>query len=159
MKYLAAFFLVMLSVTNVQATEKDNINRVLDSLHENASLAKFEEYFNLYSDDAVFIGTDASEIWTIGEFKKYAKPYFDNGNGWTYNPRNRHIYFSPNQNVAWFDELLDNEKLGETRGTGVLVRYENEWKVSQYHLTIPIPNALASGIAEKIQAHKNKTPH
>jgi hypothetical protein len=54
--------------------------------------------------------------------------------------------------VAWFDELLDNKKLGETRGTGVLVKQNGEWKVSQYHLTIPIPNALASSVAELINA-------
>jgi len=72
---------------------------------------------------------------------------------WTYKSRDRHIYFSPNQDVAWFDELLDNASLGLTRGTGVLVKTEAGWKVTQYHLTIPIPNDIADSVAEQIKAY------
>ena len=76
----------------------------------------------------------------------------DRGKGWTYHPKTRNVYFSPNQDVAWFDELLDNESLGETRGTGVLIKEEGRWKITQYHLTIPIPNALADSVAKQIKA-------
>lgn len=138
----------------LEAEEK--VNRVLDSLHQFASDANFDDYFSLYSDNAVFIGTDANEIWTMNAFKAYAQPHFSKGRGWTYTPHSRHIYFSNNRDVAWFDELLDNDSLGVTRGTGVLVLVNNEWKVSQYHLTIPIPNALADSVAEQIKSHREK---
>lgn len=130
----------------------EEVEQVLNQLHKMAANANYDGYFNLYSEDAVFIGTDATEVWAIDEFKAYAKPHFDKGTGWTYHPRDRHIYFSKSRDVAWFDELLDNKKLGETRGTGVLVKQNGEWKVSQYHLTIPIPNALATSVAELINA-------
>lgn len=136
-----------------QAEEKQNVSSVIDALHQYASEAKFENYFNLYSPDAVFIGTDASETWSLEEFKNYAKPVFDRGTGWTYISKDRHIYFSPNQDVAWFDELLDNTSLGLTRGTGVLVKTKNGWKVTQYHLTIPIPNDIADDVAKQIKAY------
>ena len=38
----------------------------------------------LYAPDAVFIGTDAGERWTIDEFEAYAEPHFSAGRGWTY---------------------------------------------------------------------------
>lgn len=129
-----------------------SVEFVLNELHRHASEANFDAYFNVYHDDAIFIGTDASEVWTKDAFMQYAKPHFDNGTGWTYSPTTRHVYFSPSKDVAWFDELLLNEKLGETRGTGVLIKEGNTWKVSQYHLTIPIPNSIASDVAKQIKA-------
>lgn len=131
------------------------VGSVIDNLHQMAANANFDGYFDLYSDNAVFIGTDASEVWSVDEFKAYAKPHFDKGTGWTYHPRDRHIYFSSDNNVAWFDELLDNENLGETRGTGVLIKVGDTWKISQYHLTIPVPNSIADDVADLIkQANK-----
>ena len=41
-------------------------------------------YFDRYSSDAVFLGTDKTERWTIEEFKNYAKTAFADGHGWTY---------------------------------------------------------------------------
>ena len=146
------------SDTKVQPLLEDEIkvNKVLDSLHQFASDANFDSYFSLYSDNAIFIGTDASEVWTKSAFKAYAQPHFSKGRGWTYTPHSRHIYFSNNRDVAWFDELLDNDSLGVTRGTGVLILENHKWKVSQYHLTIPVPNALADSVAEQIKSHRKK---
>ena len=125
---------------------------VLDKLHQRAAQADWEGYFSLYTDNAIFIGTDASEIWTQQEFKQYAKPAFDNGTGWTYTPTSRHIYLGPDEQVAWFDELLSNQGLGVTRGTGVLIKQNNTWKIAQYHLAIPVPNALADDVTRQIKA-------
>lgn len=153
MKYLLLGLLMLTIATNVSAnTNRDLVNQTLDALHHNASVADFDAYFNLYHDSAVFIGTDASEVWNKEAFKAYAKPHFDKGKGWTYHPRDRHVYFSPDNNVAWFDELLDNKGLGETRGTGVLIKVGRDWKLTQYHLTIPIPNALAGAVADQVRA-------
>ncbi|PRO67379.1 nuclear transport factor 2 family protein [Alteromonas gracilis] len=154
MKHLAAMFMLMVSLSAAADGELATVDEVLNSLHETASTASFEKYFALYDDSAVFIGTDASEVWSKKEFKAYAKPHFDKGRGWTYLPKDRNIYFSPDKNVAWFDELLDNESLGETRGTGVLVKKAGSWKITQYHLTIPIPNEIADDVAEQIKAIK-----
>ncbi len=154
MKRFVASWIFFIATITFADEAQVNINQLLDDLHKNASIADFDDYFSSYSENAVFIGTDASEVWHLKDFKAYAKPHFDKGKGWTYHPRNRHIYFSKDRNVAWFDELLDNEKLGETRGTGVLQKYEGEWKITQYHLTIPIPNALASDIANQIKNQK-----
>ena len=138
----------------VAANNEEAVDNVLNSLHTNASQANFDAYFYLYAEEAVFIGTDASETWDLQSFKNYAKPVFARGTGWTYTMQERHIYFSPGGDVAWFDELLDNKSLGLTRGTGVLINTEEGWKVSQYHLTIPIPNDIARDVAKQIKSRQ-----
>jgi len=134
------------------------INHTLDQLHDAASKADGARYFNLFSSDAVFIGTDASERWTIKEFRAYAEPYFAKGRGWTYKPRSRHVVVAdiPCHCIAWFDELLDSESYGTSRGTGVLELKDGSWKISQYALTFPIPNDLAKEMTKEIRAFEAK---
>jgi len=85
------------------------VSKVLDTLHDAASKADGARYFGLFADDAVFLGTDATERWTIEAFKAFAKPHFDKGSGWTYTKKERHVDVDAGHGYAWFDELLDNE--------------------------------------------------
>ncbi|MFT6749763.1 MAG: hypothetical protein ACJAQ1_001718 [Flavobacterium sp.] len=118
---------------------KTEINLALDSWHKAAADANFENYFNLLTYDAVFIGTDATENWTKPEFMKYAKPYFDKGKAWGFTSLERNIYFSTDGKTAWFDELL-NTQMKLCRGSGVLVKIKNTWKLKHYVLSMTIPN-------------------
>ena len=133
---------------------QDEINALLDAFHRAASGAKFDEYFGMFAPDGIFIGTDATERWTVEAFKTYAKPHFDKGRGWTYTVVERHVNVSSDDRHASFDELLDNADLGRCRGTGVLRRVGGAWKIEQYHLTIPVPNALADDVVKRIRAGK-----
>jgi hypothetical protein len=130
--------------------ESLKIVRTLDTLHASASKADGKVYFEQFAPEAVFLGTDASERWTLAQFKAYAEPYFAKGQGWTYTVTERTI--TREGSVAWFDERLSNEKYGECRGTGVLVRRGSEWKIAQYNLTVPIPNDLLPTVAQQIRA-------
>lgn len=153
--FLLCFSLLTLSFSALAASAK-NVDKVLDALHKAAEQARFNDYFAYYASDAIFIGTDASETWTLEQFKRYAKPVFESGDGWTYHPQTRHIYFSKEGNVAWFDERLKHASYGVTRGTGVLQKYDGKWKIQQYHLAIPIPNALARQITQAIKQHETQ---
>ena len=125
----------------------------LDALHAAASRADGPAYFALFTPDAIFIGTDATERWSLEEFRAYCEPYFSKGQGWTYVPTERHLTPAPRQpDVVWFDERLQNEKYGETRGSGVLVLHEDRWLVAQYVLSFPVPNELAPDLVERIRA-------
>lgn len=128
--------------------DKIDINNVLDDLHIYASKADGNKYFELFDNEAVFFGTDASERWHIDEFKNYALKRFKTGTGWTYTPISRNIYI--NENTAWFDENLSNEKYGVFRGTGVLIKKGDSWLISQYNLLLPIPNDLLKGYSKEI---------
>ncbi|MCG8467130.1 MAG: nuclear transport factor 2 family protein [Gemmatimonadetes bacterium] len=134
------------------ASDRDAVSAVLDALHAKASEADFEGYFALYADEAVFLGTDATERWTREEFMTYTKARFDTGTGWTYHMVERHVSVAPDGQTAWFDERLHNDGLGETRGSGVLVREGEAWRIAQYNLTIPIPNDLARDVVRQIRA-------
>ena len=133
------------------ATSPEQVNKVLDEMHKAASTACFDCYFGLYASDAVFIGTDVSETWTLDQFKAYAKPVFAKGQGWTYRPQQRQVNFDKSGSVAWFVEILENASLGTTRGSGVLEKQQGKWKIKQYHLAIPVPHALAEKITGLIR--------
>ncbi|MGI9037338.1 MAG: nuclear transport factor 2 family protein [Gemmatimonadota bacterium] len=127
------------------------VEETLDAFHRAASEADGATYFDLFDVDGVFLGTDATERWTVEEFRAYAEPFFSQGRGWTYTPLERHVSVAPGGDVAWFDERLTNASLGETRGSGVLLREGDRWKVAQYNLTIPIPNEMAGDVARRIR--------
>ncbi|GAB3260252.1 nuclear transport factor 2 family protein [Chitinimonas naiadis] len=146
--------LVLLLTPMAQGAPEAVIDGVLDRFHQAAAEAQFDRYFGLFAPDGVFIGTDAGERWTVAQFKAYAKPHFDKGRGWTYKMVERHVDVSPDGSHAWFDELLDNTNLGRCRGSGVLRKIEGQWKIEQYHLTIPVPNELAEPVVKLIQAGK-----
>ena len=50
------------------AKEQQQINTMLDSFNAAAAKADFNTYFNFYTDDAIFTGTDATERWDKNEF-------------------------------------------------------------------------------------------
>jgi ketosteroid isomerase-like protein len=130
--------------------EKQNINNLLDSFNLAAANADYDLYFSYYAEDAVFIGTDATENWSKSEFMEWSKPYFDRGKAWDFTSLQRNIYFDESGKTAWFDELLDTQ-MKLCRGSGVLVKHGNSWKIKQYVLSMTIPNSETDEIV-KIKA-------
>jgi ketosteroid isomerase-like protein len=135
--------------------EVREVDAVLTAFHDAASRADGAAYFNLLSDDAIYLGTDADERWNVEEFRTFAEPYFSKGRGWTYTATTRNIIVGPEASTAWFDELLWNESYGTCRGTGVLVSTPDGWRIAQYHLTFPVPNELAEAVVAQIREHES----
>ena len=125
------------------------IDALIDGLHRDAHQGNFKTYFGRYSSNAVFLGTDKTERWTIEEFKVYAKPAFEDGHGWTYEVIERN--WEGHGKTRWFDEILLNKKLGHCRGTGVVKLINGEWKIAHYALTMLIPNAIAAEVGLQAQ--------
>ena len=65
------------------------VSAALDDWHAAAAEADEERYLAHFAPEAVFLGTDASERWTLAEFTEYVRTYFPRG-GWTYRPHDRH---------------------------------------------------------------------
>lgn len=143
-----------------QTPDHGAVLSVLDALHQHASKGDGEKYFELFTPNAVFIGTDATERWSLDQFKAYALPLFARGRSWTYKPRasSRNVELSDDRSVAWFNELLDNDKYGLCRGTGVLRKVDGKWRIAQYHLTVPIPNELLERVSAMVKAKTPKEP-
>ncbi|MTI21958.1 DUF4440 domain-containing protein [Fulvivirga sp. RKSG066] len=159
---LLGFLIICCVACNTQKTDtytpdKAAVDKVLDDWHNAAAEADFERYFNHFENDSsIFMGTDATERWTVAEFKPWSKPYFDRGKAWSFTPEERYIYFSDNGKIAWFDEALATPNLGPSRGTGVLTYTPNGWKISHYNLTVPIPNELIGTFIPQIDSVLNK---
>jgi ketosteroid isomerase-like protein len=126
-------------MTQAQTKETAKINSVLDNWHKAAAEAKFDNYMNIMTDDAIYIGTDATENWNKKEFMAFAKPYFDKGKAWSFTALERHVYLDKSGKTAWFDELL-NTQMKICRGSGVLEKIKGEWKIKHYVLSMTIPN-------------------
>jgi ketosteroid isomerase-like protein len=130
--------------------QSNEINNTIDAWHKAAENADFETYFGLMTDDAVFIGSDASEVWSYKEFKAFSQPYFEAGKAWTFTPVNRNIYTDEDQNLAWFDEVLNSDHMGLCRGSGVLTKAKDgAWKVKHFVLSLAVPNPLVGDLVEQ----------
>lgn len=144
-------FFTVFSLTNAQNkgfyenVQKKNVALVLDKLNEYAANADFKNYFDLYAEESTFIGTDATEIWNKKEFMAYAKPHFDKGKAWNFKSLKRNITFSKDGKYAWFDELLDTQ-MKICRGSGVLEKIGNQWKIRQYVLSMTVPNDVTNEV-------------
>ena len=145
-------FALLSCAQNNQSQQSDiaAINKVLDGYHQAAANGVWDTYFGLMSADGVFIGTDASERWIKQEFRQYSS----GSNGWVYTPQQRNINITPDGLSAWFDEALLSQSYGSSRGSGVLIRTAAGWKISQYHLTLPIPNGMVRGITDQIKEYE-----
>jgi hypothetical protein len=134
--------------SNYRLNVSAEIDYTLDNWHKAAAEANFNDYFNAMTEDAIFIGTDATENWNKQEFIKFAKPYFDKGKAWNFTALERNIYFSSDNKTVWFDELL-NTQMKICRGSGVLVLDENgKWKIKHYVLSMTIPNDNADEVVK-----------
>ncbi len=161
-KLLFLFYSAFLAMACVPSEEqraeyKADIQAIMEDWHDAAAEADFDRYFGYFADStSIFMGTDATERWTVSEFKAFSKPYFDRGRAWNFTPLNRYVYLSDDGHTAWFDEELSTPNLGPSRGTGVLVLKNNAWKIAHYNLTVPIPNAIMDDVKEQIEKELNK---
>ena len=130
-----------------QNGEKKAIADVLDAWHTAAAKADFEAYFSLMTDEGVFIGTDATENWQNEAFRAFSKPYFDKGKAWSFAAVQRNIYVDEGNQIAWFDELL-NTQMKLCRGSGVLKKIDDEWRIAHYVLSIAVPNEYVGKLIE-----------
>jgi len=141
-KFVLIFFFI-LGIQQIVAQKKINdtlsFNKIIDQWHLDASSAQLIPYFELMTDDFVFLGTAPGERWTKSEFYSFCKPYFDKGKAWDFKPSNRKWNFSKDKKTAWFDEDLDTWMKG-CRGSGICTLEKGEWKIAYYNLTVLIEN-------------------
>jgi len=156
---LAAALWLLLSVHAGSGSDGEAaVSAVLDDWHAAAAAADEARYFGHFRPDAVFLGTDAAERWSLEEFRRYAHPYFAKGKAWSFKPVERHVSFSRDHSVAWFDERLNTPNLGPARGSGVLVLVEDAWKIAHYDLSVPIPNAMMKDFKRRIEEQRKARP-
>ncbi len=131
------------------------VDAVLDDWHDAAAKADEDRYFGLFAENAVFMGTDATERWSVAQLRSYGERAFARDSAWIFVPTARFWNFAADGNTAWFDEELGNASFGDCRGSGVVVRTDEGWRVAHYNLTVPIPNDLVYGVVDRIRRAKD----
>ena len=125
--------------------------RFLDRWHEAAARADAAAYFDAFTGDGVFMGTDATERWTVPEFKAWAARAFERPSAWTFVPIERHMVLHTSGDLIFFDEVLGHGGRDEYRGSGVLRREGGAWKVAHYDLSLPVPNEIFHDLLQEIR--------
>ena len=151
-----SLILSMLSALTIQAAPdpaQAEVAAVLDRLNEASSNADEATYFSLFAPDARYVGTDATEHWTITEFRAWAEPWFKRDSAWSFPAVERTITIAPIECrcIAWFEEKLDSASYGETRGSGVMRLTDDGWKIEQYVLSFAVPNDKAGAVVAVIR--------
>lgn len=126
--------------TNINPDPLVSLDSFATRWHRAAAETDAELFFGSMHEDAIYIGTDAGEHWTKAEFYSFAKPYFDQGKAWDFTAKERHIFIDPDENIAYWDELL-NTWMGPCRGTGIAKRQlDGSWKLLHYTLSVTVAN-------------------
>ncbi len=124
-----------------RAAASDAVGEVLDAWHAAAARSDLEAYLGHMSDDAIFLGTDATERWTKAQLRAYAERPFAAGRGWVFRSVRRDVIVADGGELAWFDEDLDTVGLGPARGSGVLrLGPDGRWRIVHYNLALTVPN-------------------
>jgi len=136
----------ILSCNNSETSDRSSndkislaINTLMDRWHKDAANAKLEDYLALMHKSSNYIGTDGNENWTKPKFRAFCEPYFAKKKTWDFKPLERNVYVNQSGNTVWFEEILETA-LGPCRGSGVLEKYGNNWKLKQYVLSMTVPN-------------------
>lgn len=134
---------------------RNEIDTLLTKWHHAAAVADAQTYFGYLADDAVYMGTDATEYWTKDEFKKWAEPWFKRKSAWTIYATKRNIYLSKDKTYAWFDEILV-AGFGPARGSGILIKTRSGWKIKHYNLSMTIPNEVSKEVKNLVESALRK---
>jgi hypothetical protein len=140
---VSIYLLITPNVNTFEETQ--TINNLLNDWHAAAAKADYNGYFGKIAEDGRYIGTDAGENWDKKAFAAFSKPYFDKGKAWNFTALERHIYISKDGKIAWFDEFLDTWMKG-CRGSGVLEKIDNGWKIKHYVLSMTVPNEVTDDV-------------
>lgn len=130
-------------------SEEAAINHTLDSMHAAASKADLKLYLVLFTETGVFMGTDDWERWSRpDDFDAYVTERFKDGIGWSYHAIERHVNVSLDGKTAWIDEITESEKWGKFRGTGVLIKEDEGWRIAHYAMSFLVPNEVWEQVSE-----------
>lgn len=151
---MLAAITMALAIQATPATPEAEVAAVLDALEAASSTADAPAYWALFTPDARFVGTDATEHWTLAQFRAFADPIFARGgSAWSFPATERTITIAPIECrcIAWFEEKLDSAHYGETRGSGVMRLTDDGWKIEQYVLSFAIPNNRSDAVVEAVK--------
>lgn len=140
----------------IDTTAAQQAHRFMDAWHRAAATADENVFFGSMAEDAIYLGTDASERWLRDELKAWSAEYFKRDKAWDFKPYDRQLYWSDNQRVVWFEEMLDTW-MGTCRGSGVLMRQGDSWVLKHYDLAVMVPNDVIRDFIQLVEKQAKKS--
>ncbi len=131
--------------------ERQNIDTLLNAWHRAAATADAEAFFGKMTPDAIYLGTDASERWLRDELREWSVKAFRRDVAWLFRPYDRQVYFSADGRTAWFEEMLDTPHMGTCRGSGVLSKTPEGWRIRHYDLALMVPNERMKAVQQMLR--------
>ena len=148
LSFVLASFTSYADVPGIDDEFQHQVAVFLDTRHDDAAHANLS-YFDKMAQDGVYIGTDKSERWARDDFKAWAKPYFDRKKAWEFHAFNRHIAYTEDRSLIWFDEQLHTQ-MGICQASGVIRNTKDGFKIEHYQLSLTVPNDLVDHIQKEI---------
>jgi hypothetical protein len=133
---------------------RQQVNAFVDEWHDDAAHAR-PAYFDKIARNGVYIGTDKTELWQRDAFRTWAKKYFDRKSAWSFKATQRNVYFSPDKQFIWFDELLDTQ-MGVCQASGVIRKTAAGFEIEHYQLSMAVPNEVAAQVTRTIKEFEAK---
>ncbi len=127
------------------ALELPAVNRAIEDFHVAFARGDSERARANLAEGAVVLVPDGTRRWTRDELSAGGENAWD---AWPRRGGGRRVTIDPSGAVAWFDEVVEHAAWGPCRGSGVLVKIDGVWKISQYQYAYSIPRG-ASGEALK----------
>ena len=171
MKPGISLFALLLFAIGISHAQGDSPDAVLDGLHEAGTAADPSGFFAQMTTDAVILGVDASGALEGPALRRHFDERFATGDAWGYRSVERDIRYSPDGNMAWFTESLEDSEGGHRWGSGVLIRTGSGWKITQYAttaltgsgsgsgtVTAPVPAVVQQGDDEQVDPAQSATP-
>ncbi|MCP4551543.1 MAG: nuclear transport factor 2 family protein [Bacteroidetes bacterium] len=77
------------------------------------------------------------------------------GAAWDFKPLEREVFVNDNLTFACFDEKL-NTWMGGCRGSGVLIKNDDHWKIKHYQLSVNAPNDIVQDFIQLVDKYNEK---
>ena len=151
---LACSLMLFALIAQADPVLRKQANAFVDRWHSDAAHAR-PAYFDKIAKDGIYIGTDKSERWRRDEFKAWAQPHFKRKSAWAFKALRRNVYFSDDQSIVWFDELLDTQ-MGICQASGVMRRKGGSFEIVHYQLSMAVPNEVGSQVTRLIRDFEEK---
>lgn len=132
------------------ALSADSLHVFIDAWHHAAAVADADVFFGSMSPDGIYLGTDATERWPRDTFHRWAAFAFERESAWDFKAYDRHVYFSPDNETAWWEEMLDTW-MGPCRASGVARFTGGRWFITHYHLAVTVPNERMNDYLEMLK--------
>jgi len=143
--------LVLLVLAASPEEQRQQASALLAERQRALAAADAKAFFANFSDNAIIMGTAATERFELDEYRVWSAPMFARGPRHVATLVEENITVADDGKFAWFDQRTHRPGFGELRLSGVLCKLEDHWRIVQLNRGFLVPNEIVATLAEHIQ--------